>query len=126
MRLPILLLILLAFPVLELVLLFKLGAQFGWWLAAYLLAAAILGWLLIQDEKMVVFGRMVQTMQQGQHPLRALLASARKVIAGLLLIFPGVASDVLALLLLLIPLPASRRPPPSDDGVIEGEWRRED
>lgn len=127
MYLLFLLLILLAFPVLELVLLFKLGAMFGWWLALYLLASAILGLLLIQDERIMVFGRLVQALQQDRHPLLALFASARKMIAGLLLIFPGIVSDVLALLLLILPLPSSRQPlPGEEDGVIEGEWRRED
>jgi len=124
---PILLLILLAFPVLELVLLFKLGAIFGWWLAGYLLISALCGFILIQDERVMVFGRLVQTLQTGRHPLLALLTSAKKVIAGLLLIFPGVISDVLAVLLLIIPLPSMRQPmPEQEDDVIEGEWRRED
>lgn len=126
MYLLLLLLILLAFPALELVLLFKLAALIGGWLALYLLVSAVLGFLLIQDERVVVFGRLVQAMQQGRHPLLALFASARKMIAGLLLIFPGIVSDVLALLL-IIPLPSFRQPMPwEEDGVIEGEWRRED
>jgi UPF0716 protein FxsA len=122
-----LLLILLAFPVVELVLLFKLGAMFGWWLGLYLLASAILGFLLIQDERVMVFGRLVQALQRDCHPLLALFACARKMIAGLLLIFPGIVSDVLALLLLILPLRSWRQPLLGErDGVIEGEWRRED
>lgn len=127
MRLLFLLLILLAFPVLELVILFQLAARFGWWLLGYLLCAALGGWLLIQDEQFAVFGRLAATLTSGEHPVRALLASAKKVVAGLLLIIPGVLSDVLALVLLLMPAPRMRRPQPRpDDGVIEGEWRREE
>jgi UPF0716 protein FxsA len=126
-RLLFLLMILLAFPVLELVLLIEFAQRCGWWLALYLLVSAILGFMLIQDERIVVFGRMVQSMQEGRHPLLALLTSARKMIAGLLLIIPGVMSDVLALLLLIIPAPSPlRRVPRDEDGVIEGEWQRED
>jgi UPF0716 protein FxsA len=126
-RLLFLLMILLAFPVLELVLMIELAQRYGWWLALYLLVSAFLGFMLIQDERIVVFGRMVQTLQEGRHPLLALLTSARKMIAGLLLIIPGVVSDVLALLLLIIPVPAPLRHMPRDeDDVIEGEWRRED
>ena len=44
--------------------------------------------------------------------------------AGLLLIFPGVVSDGLALLLLIWPRPPAPAAPDSD--VIEGEYRRED
>jgi UPF0716 protein FxsA len=126
MRLLVLLMILLAFPILELALLFELGSRYGWWLLGYLVSAAACGWLLIMDERLVVFGRMMRTMQQGSHPATALLASAKKVIAGVLLILPGVVSDVIALLLLLAPLPSSRQPPAANDDVIEGEWRRED
>jgi UPF0716 protein FxsA len=126
MRLLVLLTILLAFPILELVLLFELGARYGWWLLGYLLSAAVCGWLLILDERIMVFGRMVQTLQQGRHPLLALLSSAKKLVAGILLIIPGVISDVIALLLLLLPLPAPRQQPAANDDVIEGEWRRED
>jgi UPF0716 protein FxsA len=127
MRLLFLLMILLAFPVLELMLLIEFAQRYGWWLVLYLLVSAILGFTLIQDERIVVFGRMVQFMQEGRPPFLALLTSARKMIAGLLLIIPGVISDVLALLLLIVPVPSTHRHMPRDeDGVIEGEWRRED
>jgi UPF0716 protein FxsA len=120
-----LLAILLAFPVLELVLMFQLAERFGWGLLVYLVFAAICGWLLIQDERWVAFGRMAATLREGEHPVRALLASTKKIIAGILLIVPGVLTDVLAILILLIPTPRSRQPQ-QDDDVIEGEWRRED
>ena len=125
MRLLIILAILLAFPLFEIYLLVRLAAIYGWWLGLYLLFAAIAGWTMIQEERLAVFGRLFQIAQSGQHPVIALLTSARKILAGLLLIFPGVASDVLAVLLLLIPMPSGRRQQ-RDDGVIEGEWRRED
>lgn len=125
MRLLLLLLILLAFPILELVLLFQLAERFGWALLGYLIFTAICGWLLIQDERWMAFGRMAETLSKGEHPVRALLTSAKKVMAGVLLIFPGVLSDVLAILILLIPGPKMKRPI-EEDGVIEGEWRREE
>jgi UPF0716 protein FxsA len=125
MRLLLLLLILLAFPVVEVVLLVRLAGEYGWGLLAYLLFAAICGWQLIQDERWMAFGRMADAMRGGDHPIRALLTSAKKVLAGLLLIFPGVLSDVLAVLILLIPAPGMKAQV-KDDGVIEGEWRREE
>jgi len=126
MRRLMLLLILLAFPALEILLLFELAGRFGWFLLGYLMLAAMAGWLLIMDERMVVFARMVQTLEQGRHPLLALLASARKIIAGVLLIIPGVASDVIGVLLLLSSLAPPVRKNLARDEVIEGEWRRED
>lgn len=125
MRTLLILLILLAFPVAEVVLLIELASRIGWWLLGYLLLSAALGAMLIAEERMVVFARIIQSLQAGRHPVRALLMSAKKMIAGLLLMLPGVISDVAALLLLLIPIPESQRPAANDD-VIEGEWRRED
>jgi len=130
---PILLIlaILLAFPFIELYVLIQLASVYGWWLALYLLSMMIAGWLLIQEERLAVFGRLFQIVQSGQHPVVALLTSARKLLAGMLLIFPGVISDVFAILLLLIPAPSGSRPDlprraAANDDVIEGEWRRED
>lgn len=123
--------ILLAFPFVEFYLLYRLATNYGWWLAAYLPATMLAGWLLIQEERLAVFGRLFQILQNGQHPVIALLTSARKVLAGLLLIFPGVISDAIAVLLLLMPIPRGQRSPhqppaAANDEVIEGEWRRED
>lgn len=125
MRLLIILAILLAFPLFEIYLLVQLAAVYGWWLGIYLLFTAVAGWTMIQEERLAVFGRLFQIAQSGQHPVVALLTSARKILAGILLIFPGVASDILAVLLLLVPMPSGKRRM-HDDGIIEGEWRRED
>jgi UPF0716 protein FxsA len=126
MRLLLILAILLAFPLFELYLLVRLAAVYGWWLALYLLFTAVAGWLLIQEERLVVFGRLVHILQSGHHPVVALLTSARKLLAGVLLILPGVLSDIIAVLLLLIPMPSGGRRLPVEDDVIEGEWQRED
>jgi UPF0716 protein FxsA len=125
MRLLLILLILLAFPVLEVVLLIELADRFGWWLLGYLLLSAAFGATLIAEERVAVAARIIRNLEQGRHPVRALLTSAKKLVAGILLILPGVISDVVALLLLVIHLPASPRPAANDD-IIEGEWRRED
>ena len=125
MRMLLVFLILLAFPVLEVVLLFELASRYGWWVLGYLLTSVAFGAALIMEERIVVFARLIQTLQEGRHPVLALLTSAKKMIAGILLILPGVLSDIIAVLLLIVPLPASRKPPIEDD-VIEGQWRRED
>jgi len=126
MRMLLIFMILLAFPVLEVVLLFELASRYGWWVLVYVVTSAAFGAALIMEERIVVFARLIQTLQEGRHPIMALLASAKKMIAGVLLILPGVLSDVAALLLLMAPLPASRKTAPMNDDVIEGEWRRED
>jgi UPF0716 protein FxsA len=125
MRLLLILIILLGFPLAELAVLVKLANQYGWWVGAYLLFAAVLGWTLIQEERLAVFGRLYHITQSGHSPIVALLTSARRMVAGVLFIIPGVISDAIAVLILLIPMP-TRRPPKTPDDVIEGEWRREE
>jgi UPF0716 protein FxsA len=127
--------ILLAFPVLEIWLLVELGSRYGWWLIAYLVLVALLGWRLLQYEKLLVHGRMAQILTQGGTPAKAMFSSTKNIIAGILLIIPGVISDVLAVILLLMP---STKPiftnsqaratnaKAANDDVIEGEFRRED
>lgn len=127
-----LLLILLAFPVLEIGLLIALAGQYGWWLLLYLVIVAILGFRLIKDEQLMMFGRMAQTLSQGGTPGKALFGSAKNMIAGILLIIPGVISDLVAVILLLLPTakggpsPSQARRKAANDDVIEGEFRRED
>lgn len=130
MRILILLAILLAFPALEIMLLVELGSRFGWWLLGYLLLAALGGWTLMVGERVGAFARMAMALRDGEHPGFALLASARNMVAGLLLLLPGVLSDGVALLLLLVPMSFFRRrlgvAETAKDNVIEGEWRRDD
>ncbi len=119
---------LLALPVLEAWLLFRLGERFGLWVLVWLLVAAVCGALLIRFEKLVWALRLATSLREQRSPFKALLASARSVVAGLLLIFPGVLTDVLAVLLLLWPMPAGSDIPGSPrtgQDAIEGEFRRE-
>lgn len=124
MPLLLILAILLAFPILEIALLVRLAEQFGWWVAVYLLLSALAGWTLIQEERIAVLGRLVQSVRQGGHPAIALFATARRMIAGMLLILPGVLSDVIAIFILFWPTPRFPSAAANDD-IIEGEWKRE-
>jgi len=127
MRVLLIIALVLGFPVLEAWLLFRLGEQFGWWVIVWLLAAVVCGILLIRVEKLVWALRIASSLREQRSPLRALLASARSVLAGVLLIFPGVVTDVIAVVLLLWPLPKNRPLGGNNtgSGVIEGEFRRE-
>jgi UPF0716 protein FxsA len=129
MRLLIVFFILLGFPALEIFVLFRLADAIGWWLLPWLILSAVAGWTLIQEERMAVFGRLFSSLQSGQPLGYAMLDSLRTLFAGVLLIFPGVISDALAVLLLLLPRPKVSRPPvreSSDEVIIEGEWQREE
>lgn len=122
-----LLFLILVFPALEIYTLFALGPSIGWWLLLWLIASTVAGIWLIKLERMAVFGRLIASLQSGKSPVSALLASGRVLAAGLLLLFPGVISDVMALIILLLPGGTwPRRAPPPRSDVIEGEWARVD
>jgi UPF0716 protein FxsA len=133
-------LILLAFPIAEIWLLIELADQYGWLLLLYLVAIGWLGLRLIREEKSSFSLRMMQNMAAGGNPVKAIFGSARNIIAGVLLMLPGVITDIIAVSLLLIPIRNAQPlndPPLNDqfresprqaanDDVIEGEFRRED
>ena len=117
--------ILLGFPLLELWVAVLVAQKIGWWLLAWFIGAVFIGVTLIRGEQIAIFGRLMGAVQQGQNPFRAIFTSGRVMLAGLLFIFPGVITDLLALVLLL--WPRSRQLQPAQQtNVIEGEFRREE
>ncbi len=131
--------ILMGFPLLEGAVLYRLGQGHGGWVVAWVLFAAIAGIVLIKQARFSLITRLASELSRGQFSLAAIIDSSRTVLAGLLLIFPGIISDVMALVLLLLPIrePAYQYAPVRVDraatparesnhgGVIEGEFRRE-
>lgn len=97
-------LILLAFPIAEIFLLVALAQRYGWWLLVYLVVIGYLGLQLIRGEKQLMSAKMMQSITTGANPLKTMLGSARNMVAGLLLMIPGVMTDVIAAILLLIPI----------------------
>ena len=120
--------ILLGFPLLEAVVLVRLSETLGWWIVAWVVLAACAGMALIKEARFAMVARLAAGLAQGEFSIVALTDSARTVVAGLLLIFPGVVSDLIALTLLLLPGPrfvsdsASRRE--AEGTLIEGDFRR--
>jgi len=131
--------IVMGFPLLEGALLFKLASGpegHGAWVLAWLAFSAIAGVVLIKEARFSLVSRLAEAFSQGRFSLAAFIDSFRSVLAGLLLIFPGLISDVMALCLLLLPIrePAfdaagvtarRTREYPRADSAIEGEFRRE-
>jgi UPF0716 protein FxsA len=136
--------ILMGFPLLEGSVLYHLATGpngHGGWVLAWLAFSAIAGMVLIKQARFSLMSRLAGALSQGQFSLAAFIDSFRTVLAGLLLIFPGVISDVMALALLLIPVRepafvqarirtargdfAKRGEDLRMDGAIEGEYRRE-
>ena len=119
-------------PFIELWGLFRFGAMYGWWFFLYIIVMAILGWQLIQDEKALVLGKLMGMMTQGGNIAAAILGSAINLLAGALFLFPGILTDIIGFILLLIPIQTSvnenfqPKESASKDDAIEGEYRRED
>jgi UPF0716 protein FxsA len=118
--------ILLGFPFLEAVVLVRLSQVIGWWIVAWLVLAAVAGAALIKEARFALVARLAAGLAQGQFSIAALTDSARTVVAGLFLIFPGVISDLIALTLLLLPGPriVAEAAPRRSRALIEGEFRR--
>ena len=148
-------LILLAFPFAEIFVLVKLAQAYGWWLLVYLVVITYLGLQLIRGEKLLISAKMMQSLSAGGNPIKTMLGSARNMVAGVLLIIPGVITDTIAVILLLIPIskqsskpnlngatnqqpfeqPPFQQPkyqrqpkntPAANDDVIEGEYTKID
>lgn len=114
----------------------------------WLLGAAVAGGWLIQSAGTGFMPELVHASSSGQDPFAVMWHTGRRFLAGMLLIFPGLVSDVLALLLLLSsglprgaghyragtygagPRHTAGRPPhrgaAGEDDVIEGEFKREE
>ena len=103
------------------------------WLGLPLIA----GFLLLRNERLAFRARTIAAMHGEQALLRGLLDSGRKVLAGLLLLLPGVISDVMALVLLALPLnigsgdyaahaAGAGRARPARRATLDGEYRRVD
>ena len=100
--------ILLAFPFVEIFLLVKLGHLYGWWVLVYLVVIGFLGLQLIKGEKLLISVKMMQSLSAGGNPIKTMLGSARNMMAGVLLMIPGVITDVIAVILLLVPISNSK------------------
>jgi UPF0716 protein FxsA len=92
-------------PLIEIAVLIKVGEAIGFWPTMLLLiAAALLGSIVIREQGLSMVGRAFDAMREGRLPLEPMLDSYVVIVAGLLLIIPGLISDAIALLLLIAPL----------------------
>jgi len=144
MRLAVLFAIL-AFPILEIALLIKAGQQIGFLgVFVLILATGTLGVWAIRQHGLAAARRMAEAAEHGEPPEANLVDGALVVLAGMLLVAPGLITDTLGLLLLIPPIrwavaawstrslfpmeahgPATPRAP-GDGPIIEGEFERLD
>jgi UPF0716 protein FxsA len=129
--------IVLAFPLADLYLTARIARWTGVPLWLWLACSFAAGAALLHNERLEFRMKTVAALHGGQPVLRGLLDSGRRVLAGFLLMLPGIASDIIALLLLALPLNVGRsaRPMPAAAGVtasrgkldaLDGDYRRID
>jgi UPF0716 protein FxsA len=101
------LLVFVAFPLIEIAVLIKAGEMIGFWpTISLLVASAALGALVIRHQGLTMVNRMLAAASEGKLPFAPMLDSYALIVAGALLIVPGLVSDVIGLLLLVPPLRA--------------------
>jgi UPF0716 protein FxsA len=130
----VLLAIVLVFPMFDLYVTTRFARWSGIPLWVWLGGSLIGGLWLLKNERLAFRSNTVAALHGEQSLLRELVDSGRKVLAGILLIMPGVLTDVLAALLLLFPINHGRlRPQPVIVGrgygrrnTIDGDYRRTD
>jgi UPF0716 protein FxsA len=136
-------------PLVEMVLLIQLGQLVGLWpTLGLIVVTGMLGAALARHEGTRVWREVQRELQAGRMPAASLVDGLLILIAGAVLLTPGLLTDAAGFFLLV---PAGRRvirravssrmrvhtagfgvPPPrstvrpTDDTVIEGEWERVD
>jgi len=125
--------ILLAFPAADVYVTARVARWTGVPLWVWLAGSFLVGLLLLRNERIEFRARMVAALHGEQSIMRGLLDSGRKVLAAFLLILPGLASDLMALVLLALPLNVGSdyEPQPQAAGrfrrdAIDGDYRRID
>jgi UPF0716 protein FxsA len=100
-----LLLIFIAFPLLEIALLIKAGQTIGFWpTITILIAAAVLGIVIVRQQGLSMVGRTFAAMNEGKPPIGPVLDSFVVIVAGFLLMIPGLLTGLAGLLLLIPPI----------------------
>ena len=127
--------IVLIFPLVDL----AVTARFARWSGAplwmWLAGSAAAGLWVLANERVQFRSRALASFR-GEPLMRGLLDSGRRVVAGVLLIAPGILSDALAVLLLMLPLNqrgglgpqpvAAGRPTYRGERTLDGDYRRLD
>jgi UPF0716 protein FxsA len=145
--LPILLVLLIGAPLFELYWLIQVGSVIGAPATILLcVLTAVGGVWLVRHQGFRTAWRIHEAMGRGELPALEMLEGVLLLPAGLLLLFPGLVTDLLGFLLLLPPLRRwlllrwlrrrgvlaptgagmQRRPPAGGGRIIDGEFRREE
>ena len=94
-----------ALPLIELALLIKTGQLIGFWATmGIVVGTGLLGAHVLMRQSWTTMRRMQEAVAKGQPPVAAVVDGAFLVVAGALLITPGLISDAVAILLLIPPV----------------------
>ncbi|WP_022964074.1 FxsA family protein [Halopseudomonas pelagia] len=132
---PFIRLLLLAIPFIELAGLIMLGQAIGVGLTLlWVLGTIMLGIVVIKSQGWAMVQRLQMQMAQTGSPLIVLKSGMWGVLAGVLLVIPGVFTDAAALICLILAWRHRGEPLPGEPGgpnswergghnIIEGEWK---
>ena len=127
--------IVLIFPILDVMATMRFARWTGIPTIAWLLASAIAGTVILRHERAAFRNRALAALRGDQPLQRGLLDSGRKVLAAVLLIVPGMVSDLMALALLMLPVNLGTTFAPQAAGMgrtysrrdpLDGDYRRID
>jgi UPF0716 protein FxsA len=92
-------------PVVDLMLLVKIGQGIGvLGTVALVLGTALTGAFIISRQSLAVVSRTMEALSEGRPPLEPVLDGLALLLAGALLVTPGLITDLAALVLLVPPL----------------------
>lgn len=102
--LPVLLLLFIAVPIIELAAILQVGDWIGFWpTIGLLIADSILGSLLMRSQGRAAWRRFNDAMAAGRPPAREVLDGVLVIFGGALLLTPGFVTDIVGILFLLPP-----------------------
>ena len=102
--LPLLVVLFVIVPIIELFVIIQIGQQIGvWWTIALLIADSILGAVLMRSQGRSAWRRFNETLQRGRPPAREVLDGVLVIFGGALLLTPGFVTDFFGIFLLLPP-----------------------
>ena len=129
--------IVLLFPLVDLVVTARFARWSGVPMWMWLTGSAVAGLWVLAHERDQFRARTLAAFRGDQSLMRGLLDSGRRVLAGMLLLVPGILTDGIALLLLLLPInqrgafgpqpvPAGRGAYQRERNTLDGDYRRLD
>ena len=102
--LPLLVVLFITVPILELFVILQIGDAIGlWWTIGLLIADSILGSMLMRSQGRAAWRRFNEALRSGRPPAREVLDGVLVIFGGALLLTPGFVTDIVGLTFLLPP-----------------------